>query len=457
MRFIRQAQRLVTGLVFFVLFSSLGCATFGSPNFLNDPELIPAGPRETLMLKDAQDRHLDDFDLAEAAIIASGAPPQLEKMLHERLEEKLAPVMHDCQDIQNHERRAKALLTSLYRHILRRYKSGASTLDLPLTTGDYNCLSSAVLYNIAARRLNLEVDAMMLPTHVYSLVRTLTGAIEVETTNPNGFNPNRKSKEYMEFLRVRELLPKLTGDDGKNQTIEIGGEKAQRIDNVTLLSLIYSNRGVDAMEADQPKLARAFYTRSMLMAEPGARQQVRDSAYVAINHVVVKALKKGRFAYAKKQLDWTMNNELKSVPVYLRTNYTYATNEIAIRKLKRRNYGGAESILQPAVNLFPKNKALRNNLGLAKEGLALLAAMEGDCPKTERYLKQSKKYLPNRRTHNLIKSMCQRAAQKGQNRPRAASPRPAPPPPSAETPQPQAPPRPHNAMDDLAEQQLLGE
>ncbi len=56
-------------------------------------------------------------------------------------------------------------------------------------TGEYNCISSALLYAVMARELGLAVEGVMMPTHAFIQLNLPNGTpIDVETTSPGGFD-----------------------------------------------------------------------------------------------------------------------------------------------------------------------------------------------------------------------------------------------------------------------------
>lgn len=56
-------------------------------------------------------------------------------------------------------------------------------------TGEYNCISSALLYAVMARELGLAVEGVMMPTHAFIQLNLPGGTpVDVETTSPGGFD-----------------------------------------------------------------------------------------------------------------------------------------------------------------------------------------------------------------------------------------------------------------------------
>lgn len=100
------------------------------------------------------------------------------------------------------EERGRAILKFLYQDYLRVYRVEQTKLDQALETGQYNCVSSAVLYLAAAKAAGLNVRGQRTSKHAFCSVyipgknKGQYKKIDVETTNPYGFNPG--SKEAIE-------------------------------------------------------------------------------------------------------------------------------------------------------------------------------------------------------------------------------------------------------------------
>ena len=100
------------------------------------------------------------------------------------------------------EERGRAVLKLLYQDYLTTYDFNQTRTNVALQTGVYNCVSSALLYMAVAKAAGLEVRGQKTSEHAFCTVY-IPGSkagqykkIDVETTNPYGFNPG--SKETIE-------------------------------------------------------------------------------------------------------------------------------------------------------------------------------------------------------------------------------------------------------------------
>ena len=91
------------------------------------------------------------------------------------------------------------------------YLEEQSQLSRIFETGEFNCISSSLLYIVAARKLGLDVDGVLLPSHAFVQIRLPGEVIEVETTSFNGFgiyhDENFYATESNQWFDDRDLEP----------------------------------------------------------------------------------------------------------------------------------------------------------------------------------------------------------------------------------------------------------
>ena len=119
--------------------------------------------------------------ILRAALLAGGVVD--EEVLH-RYEEKARAGFDAIKPIVEREAdpkaRARALLVALHDRTLRAYAVDQTYLHVILDTGVYNCLSSAVLYNIYAGWLGMPSGISILPSHARGYVDAGGHRYEVE-------------------------------------------------------------------------------------------------------------------------------------------------------------------------------------------------------------------------------------------------------------------------------------
>lgn len=113
------------------------------------------------------------------------------------------------------EERGRAILKYLYQNYLTAYSLNQTKIDVALETGIYNCVSSAVLYMAAAKAAGLEVRGQSTTQHAFCSIYVpdeksgKLKRIDVETTNPYGFNPGSKEEiEHENQIKKYYVVPK---------------------------------------------------------------------------------------------------------------------------------------------------------------------------------------------------------------------------------------------------------
>lgn len=96
------------------------------------------------------------------------------------------------------------------------YATEQSRLMGIFETGEFNCISSAMLYALLARHFDLDVQGVLLPSHAFIQLNTNAGAIDIETTSPQGFNQLHTEEFYArqseQWHQVRDLAPATWAD-----------------------------------------------------------------------------------------------------------------------------------------------------------------------------------------------------------------------------------------------------
>ena len=168
-------------------------------------------------------------DLAEISLWASGAnaSPYLEQI------RVAAEAIRRSPDFPANERgRAEFILDYMHRDLLRSYSLTQSGIDTLLSSGRYNCVSSAVLYMILCKSAGLNVSGVMTRDHAFILVHIGGENIDVETTSRYGFDPGNRREFHDAFGRLTGFVYVPAQNYRDRQTIS----------PIELVSLILSNR-----------------------------------------------------------------------------------------------------------------------------------------------------------------------------------------------------------------------
>jgi tetratricopeptide (TPR) repeat protein len=290
----RRTHVKTPSLVAAALWLGAGCGHAGTGR---DAATVAAlTPLEQVLFDDLSDGRLDSFDLLQAGLVASGVG-SLEGLNRALAEARpLLDAVDEAAskaDPRDPVARARALFDALFAQLFRRYDLRQSRIDVLLTSGVYNCVSSALLFNALARRLGLETAAVDAVTHTYSVVWAKDRRIEVETTDPGGFEPIRDEASYQRFLRERELWAGRSRLEGK-ELVEIDRALALRkanerqVPDLALVSFVYSNRGaVAAEEGRHAEAAAALAKASRLFPADERHAASRDALLhnLALSHI----------------------------------------------------------------------------------------------------------------------------------------------------------------------------
>ncbi len=175
------------------------------------------------------------------------------------------------------EERGKAVLTLLYRDVLVEYREDQSKVHVVFETGYYNCVSSALIYMATAKAAGLEVRGQKTPAHAFCTVVITDKAsgwkrrIDVETTNPYGFNPgSTRVVDYGENMKMYYVVPESDYSD------------RQEVSDKVFTGLIANNLCVDYLDNNDyfsaiPSMG-AFY--NLIKNEKSTvQQQIRDDFF----------------------------------------------------------------------------------------------------------------------------------------------------------------------------------
>lgn len=214
-------------------------------------------------------------DLVDAALIASGYEGRARRRrARADLERLLMAAVGQAQRAKGERARAATLLGALHAKgsLLGTYDARATTLRDVLERRRYNCVSASVLYNLAARRLELTVGAELLPTHARSMLSVAEAGrlsrVVVETTSPNGFDPDPAT--------LRRILGQVAAPtpDGARAIVSSTGEI---VDTRVLIGTIYVNRASIAQEGgDFTQAQRLFALGQRFATSAHMKRVLRD-------------------------------------------------------------------------------------------------------------------------------------------------------------------------------------
>lgn len=130
---------------------------------------------------------------------------------------------------------------------LAGYAADQSQLSRIFETGQYNCISSSLLYIVLARHAGLEANGVILPSHAFVDITLPDGAvISVETTSPGGFNVEHDRAWFEgadeQWFRERDLEVPRYEDYQARQRVSAAGLGLENMWNQHAARLPYADR-----------------------------------------------------------------------------------------------------------------------------------------------------------------------------------------------------------------------
>jgi hypothetical protein len=97
---------------------------------------------------------------------------------------------------------AEGTLAFMHERLLKRYDEKQTAVDVLLSQGSYNCVSSGVVYALLLKALDLRVWGVRTADHAFCRVQAGEQAFDVETTSPFGFDPGTRKEFTDNFGRI---------------------------------------------------------------------------------------------------------------------------------------------------------------------------------------------------------------------------------------------------------------
>lgn len=305
---------------------------------------------EADLFQDALDGKLHRWSFARAALMASGVKDPLEQKRYEAIIERLITEAKKLfGNLKNPFEKGEKLLRWLHKKsTLKKYLAGQTDLSVVLDKGLFNCVSSATLYNIIGRRLGLDLRAIEVPSHIFSILYDGTRHADVETTTRSGFNPARDKK-------AQEAFKKKTGfryipDKHRDKRREVG--------EVGLVALIYYNHGVFFSRQGRYHEGLYSYFRALSL-DPEFTSAGKNALSLLINWSV-KLSREEKFEPATHIL--TVGLKLASRDATFIHNSKVIWRKYAQALIEQGKDKEAQSVLNKASEILPAEKGYFTSL-----------------------------------------------------------------------------------------------
>jgi len=205
----------------------------------------PSVQLEESLLADASDGRLDQFELAEASLIASGVTDRAQLEAYGSRLRELSHSLAETVAVDTSVRsQAAEILHSLHQHVLTgEYQAACTGLHRALESGNYNCVTATILYRCLCAEFNIPVVTLAEPDHVFCQL-SIQPPLYIQTTSPDGFATSTAFERTGSSTARNEIERPRPASD------------TREINDVELLARIYYNRGVSLLKKGRHQ--RAF-------------------------------------------------------------------------------------------------------------------------------------------------------------------------------------------------------
>jgi tetratricopeptide (TPR) repeat protein len=294
------------------------------------------------LFAEARAGKLDRWTFSEVTLLASGVTDAgARKTYLAKIDDIVARARKATEGAKSPHEKGEKLLQSLHEGPMAKgYESNQTLLSTLLDTGKFNCVSSAVLYNVVAGRLGLEARAVEIPGHVYSVLYVDGKPIDVETTNAHGFDP--ANPEQREKLRKEKGITVLA-DKHAGQGRELG--------DLGLTAVIWANRSASLSEAKRYHEAALAGFRALCL-DPESPTALKN-AQAALNNGCLHLSAEGKHEEAERMAG--VGLELDPANNSLRNNHVLACLAWAESLRKAGKEDDALAVLRRAADRAPKD------------------------------------------------------------------------------------------------------
>lgn len=309
----------------------------------------PLSSLERELFADAADGRLDRHSALAAALIATGqADADQIRHFEERLESRIAQLEENREARGDPLAEAAAIFEFLHRQVLvGGYSRDASDPGEALSHGRFNCASASLLYYCLATHFGLTVRGLELPGHAMVRLVLADRSIDVETTCPRWFQLLDDPQAQAQLLaRVRGSRP------------GVDPAKAREVTPIQMAAMIYYNRGIDLLAAQQFPEALAANAKALRLDEASAT--ARGNLLATINNWSIRLGEAGKYAESAGHLE----DGFAIDPLYpaFAANYAHVHYEWLHALCQAKQFAEAVDVLQRAIERRPADGYFRRAL-----------------------------------------------------------------------------------------------
>lgn len=292
--------------------------------------------------------------LAEAGLVASGVPPERMEYYIGKLRETFEALRARSEYIQDPALRAESILPFLHKTLFKKYEENSTTVDGIIDTGYFNCVSSAVVYCLAARVFVLPMKGVQTPDHAFCVINVNGRDIDVETTNPFGFDPGTSKKFLSSFTKTTQYAYVPPQDYARRKTIS---EK-------DLVGLILHNRGVDMQRRGRHLEAlRLAVDRATGFPGPDAAEFLAACAQNVLADLIQRKDWPGSLEMTERVRALAPQDpRLRELYTLAARNYAVDVHNRFADRYNARDAAGARAILEEGLRRLPGDPILTRDL-----------------------------------------------------------------------------------------------
>lgn len=324
---------------------------------------------EKKLIADAEDGKLDSLSLLDAALVASGVPDADVATESKRVRLNLAPAIARAKARSTPRERGDALLRALHETVFRSYAIGATEIDGAVRTGEYNCLSSAVLYVVAAEGLVDDARAMVSRHHAFARVIVDGKPVDVETTTPVGFGADRKKLMTPEFVR------RIAGRDTTPAEMLADLQSPEELPLLSLVAGVYSNRAVGLAARGDLASATIALDRAARLASGGLKSRAAAWRASVLNDGALALADEGRLDDARVLLEIALEGTDGETKRLVAQNLAVIHLQMADAALTKKDWTGALTSVDAATRAGARPE---DTTAVRARANAALAALDGN-------------------------------------------------------------------------------
>jgi tetratricopeptide (TPR) repeat protein len=285
---------------------------------------------------------LDEFSFFDASLIASGIEQQQQHLneCRQRYDALCDRFREQKLNIATPHDLAVAVLAFLHREILtEKYQIKTTCVDRELTTGQYNCVASTILFRCLSAEFGEVPVVMATPSHVFC--RYLgSDQLDVETTCPNWFALPADS----------DIIAK---HPANQPDIEL-----RTLSDVQVLGKLFYNRATDKLDSKEHSTACDLLRTSLVLVP--ADSAARENLLAALNNWSLQRCEAGDFAQAVQLL--TKGAAISPDYVPIQMNDLHVHQQWALDLCRQGQFAKALALLasghrrRPDVQLFDRGR-----------------------------------------------------------------------------------------------------